>query len=439
MGPDRDQVITKLQTLQEWLLVAYAVSLPLSMTLTWGLLIAGLIAWGLESAIRRFIKTDHDHPVFVSTPLPLVPQIAALALVVAVSGLLNGGSHVDFKQAWNCVWSLKGILIYFWASKVFHFRPTTASWCFQSLLCVSAVAGIWGAIQQYFNFHPFGYKWLQGSGFLGGPMAYAGQMQLFGMMALALLLTQAYRHFGGKLSNKYVFGAIVVANLLGLAFAGERSAWLGGIAGVMVLTAMVSWRMCLKAAVVLVVISALSFYTVPLVQQRVMPFVNGQDVGTKVRIKIWRQSTKLWKTSPVFGVGFLNFPHLDIPEAIVPGVSKDINHAHSNYLQFLATTGIFGELAYLWLCISVLLKSAKAYVRAKYEKDDLAAGFYCGTLAGMVSLMVAGLFEYNFGTAQVRLAQWFVLALLSYEAVKAPHQQTGTGPRDTVPDSLPSV
>jgi O-antigen ligase len=439
VGSERDLVITKLQTLQEWLLVAYAVSLPLSMTASWALLIAGLISWAVESAVRKFVKTDHEHPVFVSTPLPLVPQICALVLAVGVSGLMNGGSHVDFKEAWHCVSSLKGMLVYFWASKVFHFHPAAARTCFQSLLCVSAVAGIWGAIQQIFNFHPFGYQYLQGTGFLAGPMAFAGQMQLFGLMALALLLTKAHTHFSGLLANRYFFAAIVVANLLGIVFAGERSAWLGALAGIMVLTAMVSWRVFFKAAVVLMVIATLSFYSVPLVKTRVTSMFSAQDVSTQARLKVWTEALRLWQSSPAFGVGFLNFPHIDIPEAIVPGVSKDLNHAHSNYLQFLATTGIVGEFAYLWLCISIIMKSAKAYVRARTEKDDPAAGFYCGTLAGMVSLMVAGLFEYNFGTAQVRLAQWFVLALLSYEAVKPPHQQTGTGPRDTVPDSLPSV
>lgn len=436
---DRDLVIEKLQKMQEWLLVAYAVSLPLSMTATWALLIAGLIAWAVESAIRKFVRTEHEHPVFVSTPLPLSTQIATLVLAVALSGLFNPGPNAGFTQAWKCVWSLKGMLIYFWASKVFHFRPASARWCFQSLLCVAAVAGIWGAIQQVFNFHPFGYKYLQGTGFLAGPMAFAGQMQLFGLMALALLLTKAYENFAGKLSNKWVFSVLVVANLAGFVFSGEKSAWIGGLTGVIVLLAMISWQTLVKGAVLLMVLVTLSFNFVPLVNTRISAVLTGQDVGIGHRLQIWKESMKLWDSSPVFGIGFTNFPPLNIPGATVPGRSQVIDHAHSNYLHFLATTGIVGAIAYLWLCIAVLVKASKAYARARAERDDVAAGFYAGALAGMVSLMVAGLFEYNFGTAQVRLAQWFVLALLSYEAVKPPSQERGTGSRDTVPDSLPSV
>ena len=35
-----------------------------------------------------------------------------------------------------------------------------------------------------------------------------------------------------------------------------------------------------------------------------------------------------------------------------------------------------------------------------------------GIAGGTIALMVSGLFEYNFGTAQVRLMQWFVLGML---------------------------
>jgi O-antigen ligase len=156
-------------------------------------------------------------------------------------------------------------------------------------------------------------------------------------------------------------------------------------------------------------------------------------------MNMWKTAFVLWREHPYFGAGWLHFPRVQDDKAIVPGKSVDLNHAHSNYLQFLGTTGIVGEIAYLWLLVGMVLVSIKSYVRAKVEKDTVASSFYAGTLAGMVSLMVSGLFEFNFGTAQVRMAQWFILALLSYEAVKAPSQEKGTGPKDTVPDSLPSV
>ncbi len=54
-----------------------------------------------------------------------------------------------------------------------------------------------------------------------------------------------------------------------------------------------------------------------------------------------------------------------------------------------------------------------SYLNQKNKNySKLEQGIYLGILAGIVSLAISGLFEYNFGTGQVRLAQWFLLAML---------------------------
>lgn len=248
-------------------------------------------------------------------------------------------------------------------------------------------------------------------------MAFAGQMQILSMVAIAIFISGAYSSFKFKMNNKWVFLAIALANVLGLIFAGERSAWLGGLAGSLAIASLFSLRLLLKAAVGLAVVGMISWFTVPLVHTRVESMLSGkQDVSTRVRYQVWNQALASWHQSPVVGIGFLKFPHLDIPEAIVPGKSKDINHAHSNYLQMLATTGVLGLLAYAVLCLSALFFSRQQFLSGKLTDDSLLIAIGAGLLGAMVSLMVAGIFEYNFGTAQVRLMQWFVLGLLSVSA-----------------------
>jgi len=46
-------------------------------------------------------------------------------------------------------------------------------------------------------------------------------------------------------------------------------------------------------------------------------------------------------------------------------------------------------------------------------KQRSERGIAVGLFAALVSLTIAGLAEYNFGTGQVRLALWFALALLN--------------------------
>src|SRR5262249_43947218 len=153
--------------------------------------------------------------------------------------------------------------------------------------------------------------------FLKGPMAFAGQMQLFSMLCLSLLVTGAYKHLPAGLSNRTTFALTTLANLSGLMFAGERSAWLGGVAAIVVIASCISIRMLVQAIAMLLVVGALAWFTVPLVHTRIESMLSGQqDVSTRVRFTVWNRAIQEWQSSPVIGIGILKFPHLDIPEAI---------------------------------------------------------------------------------------------------------------------------
>jgi O-antigen ligase len=402
VSPQENLWLKRLQALENFLVLAYACSLPLSMTFSWMFLTAAMIG----AVIELVIHAPSRKQLLGHTPLTV--PLLVLTVAIAASGIVNGGVG----QAAAYVLSLKGILSYFVGSLCFARSPQLAKNCVCAVLTLGAIAGLWGTFQQVFNYHP-GYQYLQGTGFLGGPMPFAGQMQLFSMLALGMLFTGGYRYLPLLLSNRWLFLLVTTANLLGLIFAGERSAWLGGLAGIAAGAALLSWRLFLKTIVVLSVAGVISYATVPLVHSRVDAlFTTRSDVSSQVRLIVWHRAIREWHRSPIFGIGFQKFPHLDIPQAIVPGHSRDIEHAHSNYLQFLATTGIAGLVAFAYLLFSILRLSRQLYLTGQRAAVPFLSGCGNGLFAAIVSLTVSGLFEYNFGTAQVRLAQWFLTGLL---------------------------
>lgn len=404
MRAEADKFTIGLKALNAWLVIAFAACLPLSLTLSWAVLIAGLVATLLE--IGRGTIGGGALPVRANMAAPLALPLLAFACSVTISGIYAGGVFEGLASAF----SLRALIVYFWAGYAFAADGDLRRQSSTILLCVSAVAGIWGAIQQISDFHPFGYHYLQGTGFFGGPMAFAGLLQLTSLLSLALYLGGGYRQMPGILAKSPAFALIVAANVLGVVFAAERSAWLGFAAGVLALCAVMSLRTFVKAAAALACLSAAAWYTVPVVQKRLLPVLDWHnDVSIRVRLFLWKQAALLFKKSPLLGVGIRRFPHFDIPEAIVPGRSVDINHAHNNYLQILCTTGALGLICYLWLWFSALkLSLAQSRVGDPFQRS-LGLGIF----AGVVALMVAGLFEYNFGTAQVRLAHWFILGMLA--------------------------
>ncbi|MBY0548977.1 MAG: O-antigen ligase family protein [Candidatus Obscuribacterales bacterium] len=425
----------RLLPVEKWVAYAYAASLPLSMTASWGLFIVGLVircVLLLDARARQETKA-----AILSAPLTI--PLAVFAVSVAISGAFNSeptygqwGSGA-LGEAWNSLGTLKNLLPYFWAAVVLRAHARMSRNALLLLLLVSSVAGVWGTIQQVFNIHP-GYKYLQGTGFLGGPMAFAGQMQMFSLLSLAFLLTGAFRmnridaaacaegeeppraDFVEKgfpfLQNKYAFATVVVANYAGVLFAGERSAWLGAFAGTGTLCWLYWRKIPLKLLAAGTIAIVICLTSVPLVKTRFQTLLSGKDVSISARQTIWQSCLELIPQSPVVGVGIRRFPHFDMPEAIVPGVSKDLNHAHSNYFHLLTTTGTLGLAAYFGVVTCFFIAARKKLSESRKSGNAFECALALALISALVSLMVSGIFEYNFGTAQVRLAQWFLFGLL---------------------------
>jgi hypothetical protein len=198
-------MLNNLLLLETVLAYAYAASLPITLTGSWIVLGLGLVVWLIKIARKKESLSS-------IVEAPFAKPLLIFVLTVFVSGLVNGG----FAEGLKSVWTLRSLVVYFWGYQLFRTRRQLVFDVLKVLLCISAVSGIWSAIQQLTGFHPFGYQWLQGTGFLSAPMAYAGQMQLFALLSLAFAINK------NKLSDKIWLNPYLIAfsNCLGVLFAG---------------------------------------------------------------------------------------------------------------------------------------------------------------------------------------------------------------------------
>ncbi len=404
------------EKLEYWITLAYAICVFLPITISWIALIAGIVVFVVKTIIARF-QPQLSSPLRLAGRAPLLVPIAIFAVVLFISGFANGG----FKEALSSVISLKSMLVYLVAYSAFR-RPEIRTAALSTLFVAGAVAGIWGAIQQQLDFHPFEkFKYLQASGFMGNPMAYAGQMEITSCLSLAFLLTGAHKQL--RVGNGPLFSVLVACNLAGLFFASERSAWLGLFFAALVMSAMHSLAMFGRISLLAFLVGVVSWFFVPVVQKRLVPMLTNikGDVGVQARFVVWDKSLEVFRHHPILGVGINNFPKLDIPEAIVPGESSYLVHAHNNVLHIMATLGVVGLLSYLYLQCAILMLTVTAWRSKSVESPDSSTAksysidnaIGLGLLGALVSLTIAGCFEYNFGTGHVRLMHWFVLALLA--------------------------
>ncbi len=392
-------------SLNNILIVVYAFSLSLPITIPWTILTTGIIVLFVQFIVLALNNSGAAVKSILAAPLTV--PLSVFGAAVLLSGAANGGILEAFKS----VQGLRGMLVYFWAYWTFSLDPNLRRLSVSAMLIIGSLAGLSAAIEQLTGYHPFSFPYLQGTGFLSGPMAFSGLAQLFSFLALGILIKNGFKDLPAGLNRPYIFVLALAGNCFGLLFCGERSAWLGASFALIATSLIVSRRTTLFSGLFLLGTAAFSWLLLPVVRARVTAMFNWQtDVSVSTRLVLWQRAWQVFRESPIFGIGIRHFPHLRIEEALKQGHAA-LDHAHSNYFHILATTGLVGISAYLYLWFSALKLAYANQIDASYSKLD--QGIYLGIFAGIVSLMVSGLFEYNFGTGQVRLAQWFLLAMLT--------------------------
>jgi O-antigen ligase len=403
-------------------------------TAPWVILIVGLVVSSASILAESRSVIGCFQRLRALKNAPLAKAIGVFASVIVISGWINGG----LGEAFRSFVSLRGFVVYFWAYDAFQQSPHLKERAVLCLLTVGAFAGIWATFQQLTGFHNGTFKYLQGTGFLATPMTFSGTMQIFSLLAIGLLFGRAYRQAASLIKKTPIMLFTVVGNFLGMIFASERSGWLGFVAGIVIASASLPNRRRLaNVAACVSTLAVAAWLTIPVVRTR---FVNDwqHDPSLTFRLLVWEHALRVFRNHPLFGVGIRHFPQLAVPPMLAPGHAPVLDHAHSNYIHILATLGVVGISGYLYMWWRVVYVSWHGFQtpsptdRDISVQDDRAGesepwifnqGLSFGIMAGAIALLLAGLFEYNFGTGQIRLTQWFVFAMLASPRCSAGYQR----------------
>jgi O-antigen ligase len=238
-------------------------------------------------------------------------------------------------------------------------------------------------------------------------MTFGGVLFLGVLFFLAYLANVPWRHAWWMLPGA---GVTVAA----LAFTYSRNAWLGLAAGALglVLTAQRTLRIVAVLAAVLVV----GAVTLPgPVAERVRSVVNLEDRTLRDRVAMWRAGLSMISEHPLLGVGPGEvrawYQHYRRPEALRPSTG----HLHNSPIQIAAERGLPALAAWAWLWV-VFFREGWWILGRVGRELPIQRALVCASLAGVAGFLVAGLFEHNFGDAEVVMV---VLALMAQPWVVA--------------------
>jgi O-antigen ligase len=201
-------------------------------------------------------------------------------------------------------------------------------------------------------------------------------------------------------------GALTVA---ALAFTYSRNAWLGLVAGVVGLVA--TTRRAGLIALGLVVLGLLVAVVSPAtVLDRVRSIADPQDSTFRDRVAMWRAGLQMIADHPVLGVGPGQvrawYPHYRRPEAVRPSTG----HLHNSPIHLAAERGLPALGVWIWLWVVFFREAARILARLGPHRPRERA-LVSASLGGVGAFLVAGLFEHNFGDAEVVMLVYALMTL----------------------------
>lgn len=129
---------------------------------------------------------------------------------------------------------------------------------------------------------------------------------------------------------------------------------------------------------------------------------NGGTESGQIRLIVWKGALEIFKAYPIFGSGVETFAYAYYQYR--PSEHNNVsewdflyNKAHNEYLNYLATTGLFGFTAYLAIILTFTVFCIRYYVLSIRQKE-LNTGYLILTtslLAGYISYLVQNFFLFS--------------------------------------------
>lgn len=226
-------------------------------------------------------------------------------------------------------------------------------------------------------------------------MTFAGQILLVAPAAFCASIATRGR-------MRWLYTLATVALLIALILTFTRSAWLGSIvAAVFILARMrprLLWLVPLGVGLLLTV--APESYRARAFSSFDLSHPNNQD-----RQRMWRAGVEIWRDHPWTGVGLGDL--IPVYRQYAPADADQIHgHMHNNFIQVLASRGIVGLLAFVWL-----LGSFAVLIWRARSSDPETAALLLGVWGSFWGFLTMGLFEWNFGDVEITIPLYFLLGI----------------------------
>ncbi|MCX5752069.1 MAG: O-antigen ligase family protein [Candidatus Krumholzibacteria bacterium] len=262
----------------------------------------------------------------------------------------------------------------------------------------------------------------KGFGTLGrSPGPFSNAMTFGGILLILCSLFLAVAAGAGvvKRLRCAAIGAAIVS-FVALFFTFTRSSWVGAVISVVIILAFLRrrWLVPFAVALVLFVLLLPAQY-----RARVESIWNLKHPSNVHRLQLLKGSMGIIRDHPVIGVGTMDLA--DVYRRYMPPDAVQVfGHMHNIFLQIAVQTGFVGLAAFCWLLFAFF----RLIVRnLKLDLPPPERAWVVGSIGALAGFIVNGLFEWNFGDAEVVTLLYIVLG--DNLALSRMFQPAATAPR----------
>jgi O-antigen ligase len=308
---------------------------------------------------------------------------AGLTLVSAAFSFDPRASLVDSKQ----------LLLFLLVPVVYRFVSGTRGFTLMTVVVTCAAASAAIGIFQYGILH-FDHLGQRPQGTLSHWMTYSGLLMLVFAVALARVLFGR----GERTWAALVIPALVVA----VAVTFTRGAMIGVCAAAAVLFALKDFRLFAIAPLVAAVFVAVAPGQI---SERFASIFDRKNPTNRDRVAMLGEGERMIRAHPLTGVGPNMVQRLYTEYRGADAVNQINPHLHNVPLQIAAERGLPALAAWLWFMAALIRDAWRRFGRADVRFLPAAA------LSVIAALLVAGMFEYNFGDSEVLMLFLIVTTL----------------------------
>jgi O-antigen ligase len=343
-------------------------------------------------------KADYKH--FPKSTWALIAMVVAMIL----STVMNQDIAINgYKPIGKMKYFLFGFLTI--APFAYYFKnfcnEKKIGYLFYVFCVATTVAGIAGIVGMNTGYNYISMRTVnldRNAGLSGMVLNYAHNLAYFQIIILGLII---YRKEIGKIINTRFLYFVFVMNSIALYLSYTRGAILALVVGIPFFIFKNNKFKFLIIALITILITAGAY------------FISGNNIlrpgSDNERISQWQAAIKAFEERPVFGYGYLNFEQYSVPikKRYNLGQLQFGGHAHNNFLEMLASTGIIGFICYVgWLGLWFI---------EIYKRNDVVAKI---TLPFIVVFIVGGLTQ---STISLGVNLFFIMAI--YAISQAAHKK----------------